>query len=70
MQQQYPIKVQSIRAKGRKERPFVSVPVPLAVAIGLQQGENVQWELVSNRELRLIRLDPNPPEHAKKDPAE
>ena len=62
--QQYPMRVQAVRSKGRKECPFVSVPIPLAVAIGLQKGETVQWELISRNELRLIRLDPTPLQHA------
>jgi len=58
MQTQYPLKVQAIRSKGQQPRLYISVPVPLAAAIGLQPGETVQWELLSRGELHLLRIDP------------
>ena len=51
----YPIKVQAIRSKGQKPRPFLNIPIPLAAAIGLEAGEEVEWELLSRGELRLLR---------------
>ena len=33
----------------------------LAVAIGLEQGDEVQWELLDRGELHLIRLKPAAP---------
>jgi len=60
MQIKYPVKVQVIRSKGQKERPYLFVPIPLAVAIGLQPGEKVEWELLSRNELHLVR--PSAPE--------
>ncbi len=54
-QAKYPVKVQVIRSKGQKERPYLFVPVPLAAAIGLEPGEEVEWELLSRDELHLVR---------------
>ncbi len=60
-QLKYPIKVQAIRSKGKKPRPYVNIPVPLAVAIGLEPGEEVEWELLDRGELHLVRKhDPKP----------
>ena len=39
MQAQYPVKVQAIRSKGRTDRFYVFIPLPLAAAIGLEAGE-------------------------------
>jgi len=55
MQIKYPIKVQVIRSKGRPVRLYVALPMALAVAIGLEPGEEVQWELISRRQLQLRR---------------
>jgi hypothetical protein len=54
-QAHYPIKVQAVRSRGQKPRPYVNIPVPLAAAIGLDAGEHVEWELLSRGELRLLR---------------
>jgi hypothetical protein len=58
-QVKYPVKVQVIRSKGQKERPYLFIPIPLAVAIGLEGGEEVEWELLARDELHLVR--PNAP---------
>ena len=55
MPSRYPIKVQAIRSKGQKERLYVYVPIPLAAAIGLEQGEEVQWQLEDRATLQLTR---------------
>lgn len=55
MQVNYPIKVQAIRTKGRPVRLYVALPLALAAAIGLEPGENVQWNLLTRRELHLLR---------------
>ncbi len=55
MQVNYPIKVQAIRTKGRPVRLFIAVPLALAAAINLEQGEEVQWQLRSRDELNLLR---------------
>ena len=55
MQIKYPIKVQVIRSKGRPVRLYVAVPMALAVAINLEPGEEVQWELRSRDQLHLLR---------------
>jgi len=55
----YPLRVQAIRSRGQKPRLYVSFPLALAAAIGLEPGEEVQWELLDRRELHLLR--PNPP---------
>jgi hypothetical protein len=51
----YPLKVQAIRSKGVKVRLYINVPVPLAAAIRLEPGEEVEWELLSRDELHLVR---------------
>ena len=60
-QTKYPIRVQAIRSKGHKERPYVNIPVPLAAAIGLEGGEEVEWELLNRDELHLVRHHAPPP---------
>jgi hypothetical protein len=55
MQTKYPLKIQAIRSKGQQARLYVYFPLPLAAAIGLQAGEEVQWELLDRRELHLMR---------------
>jgi hypothetical protein len=51
----YPLKVQVIRSKGQQPRLYVSFPLALAAAIGLEPGELVQWELLDRSELHLLR---------------
>ena len=53
----YPLKVQVIRSKGQKARPYVFIPVPLAAAIGIEGGEEVEWELLDRGELHFVRHD-------------
>ena len=61
MQTTYPLKVQAMRSKGQQPRFYVSFPLALADAIGLQGGENVQWELLDRGELHLVRPEAPPP---------
>ena len=61
MQTTYPLKVQAIRSKGQQPRLYVSFPLALAAAIGLEAGETVQWELLDRSELHLLRLQAAPP---------
>jgi hypothetical protein len=56
MQTSYPLKVQAIRSRGQQPRLYVSFPLTLAVAIGLEPGNTVQWELLDQNELHLVRL--------------
>jgi hypothetical protein len=42
MQASYPLKIQAIRSKGQQARLYVYFPLPLAAAIGLEAGEDVQ----------------------------
>ena len=44
MQAIYPLKIQAIRSKGQQARLYVYFPLPLAAAIGMKAGEEVQWE--------------------------
>ncbi len=60
MQTTYPLKIQTIRSKGQQPRFYVSFPLALAAAIGLEPGEEVQWELLDRGELHLVR-DRTPP---------
>jgi len=57
----YPLKIQAIRSPGKQPRLYVSFPLALAAAIGLDPGDQVQWELLDRRELHLVRLGPAPP---------
>ena len=60
MQTTYPLKIQAIRSKGQQPRLYVSFPLALAAAIGLNPGDNVQWELLDRSELHLVRPEPPP----------
>jgi hypothetical protein len=61
MPTQYPLKVQAIRSGKQQPRLYVYFPLPLAAAIGLDAGEQVQWELLDRNELHLRRLRPAAP---------
>ena len=61
MQAKYTIKVQAIRSKTQAPRFYVNFPLPLAAAIGLEAGEEVEWELLERGELRLVRPQAPPP---------
>ncbi len=50
------MRVQVIRSKGQAPRFFVNLPIPLAAALDIQAGEEVQWQLLGRSDLRLIRL--------------
>ena len=56
MQAQYPVKVQAIRSKGRTDRFYVFIPLPLAAAIGLEAGEEIQWSLSDRNNLSVERI--------------
>jgi len=56
MQAEYVMKVQVINSKRRQPRFFVNVPLPLAAALDLMAGEEVQWQLLDRSDLRLKRL--------------
>jgi len=60
MQAKYPLKIQAIRSKNQQARLYVYFPLPLAAAIGLEAGEEVQWELLDRGELHLVRKQPPP----------
>jgi hypothetical protein len=51
----YPLRVQAIRSSGQNVRLYVYLPMPLAAALGISGGEEVEWELLDRRELRLVR---------------
>lgn len=55
MTTKYSLKVQAIRSKGQQARLYVYFPLPLAAAIGLEPGEEVEWELLDRGELHLVR---------------
>jgi len=57
----YPLRVQAIRSRGQTPRLYVSFPLALATAIGLEPGDEVQWELLDRGELHLVRLTTPPP---------
>lgn len=54
-QVKYSLKVQAIRPKGQTPKLYVYFPLPLAAAIGLEPGEQVEWELLDRGELHLVR---------------
>ena len=56
MQAQYVMKVQVIRSKKQPPRVYVNIPLPLAAALDLEAGEEVQWQLLKRTDLRLRRL--------------
>jgi hypothetical protein len=66
MQAQYLMKVQVIRSKRRSPRFFVNLPLPLAAALDLTAGEQVQWQLLDRSDLRLKRLAAPPARRAPK----
>ena len=51
--------IKKSKTKGKQPRFYVSFPLALAAAIGLEGGETVQWELLDRGELHLVR--PNAP---------
>jgi hypothetical protein len=62
----YPLKVQAMRSEHQQPRFYVSFPLALAAAIGLQAGETVQWELLDRGELHLIRPEAPPPSTSRR----
>lgn len=56
MQAKYSIKVQAIRSRKQAPRFYVNIPLPLAAALDVEAGEEVQWQLLGRSELRLVRL--------------
>ena len=67
-QTKYPLKVQAIRSGKQQPRLYVYFPLPLAAAIGLNAGDQVQWELLDRGELHLRRLTVPPPAAKEKIP--
>jgi hypothetical protein len=61
MSTRFPIRVQQMRSKGQQPRFYVSVPLALAAALGIEAGEEVHWELLGREELHLVRLKPAEP---------
>ena len=64
MEMTFRLRVQAIRSKGQIPRLYVTFPQAIAAAIGLEPGEEVQWELLDRGELHLTR--PNAPAPAAK----
>ena len=62
----YPLRVQTIRSSGQNTRFFVYIPMPLAAALAISGGEPVEWRLLARDELRLLRVEPSPPENEKR----
>lgn len=59
MQAKYSVKVQAIRSKGRTDRFYAFIPLPLAAAIGLEAGEEIQWSLMDRNNLSVQRVGPS-----------
>ena len=68
MSTSFPLRIQAIRSKGQNPRLYVNFPLALAAAIGLEPGEEVQWELLDRGELHLVR--PNAPAPTTKSKAQ
>ena len=51
------MKVQVIRSQRQSPRFYVNIPLPLAAALVLAAGEQVQWQLLGRSDLRLMRLE-------------
>jgi len=68
MEVTYPLRVQAMRSRGQKPRLYVSFPLALAAAIGLEPGDEVQWELLDRAELHLVRVKTAPPAAKSKSP--
>jgi len=66
MQAKYSIKVQVIRSRKQAPRFYVNMPLPLAAALDLEAGEEVQWQLLGRQELRLVRLEACKPAKKRK----
>ena len=49
-----------IRSKSREPRFYVNIPLPLAAALDLEAGEEIQWQLLERSDLHLKRLEPAP----------
>lgn len=60
MQAEYPMKVQVIRSKNQPPRYYVNIPLPVAAALEIRGGEEVQWQLLDRNDLRLLRRAPTP----------
>jgi hypothetical protein len=63
----YPLKIQASCSKGQKPRLYLSFPLPLTETLGLNPGDEVQWDLIARNQLRLLRLEPSPTK-AKRSP--
>jgi len=61
MQAEYVMKVQVIRSKRQPPRFYVNIPLPLAAALDLEAGEEVQWQLLDRTDLRLRRRSAKKP---------
>lgn len=66
MQATYSIKVQVIRSRTQAPRFYVNIPLPLAAALDVEAGEEVQWQLLGREELRLVRLEARKPAKNRK----
>ncbi len=66
MHAEYVMKVQVIRSKRQPPRFYVNIPLPLAAALDLEAGEQVQWQLLERTDLRLRRLQAKKPRRRTK----
>ncbi|MEK7676456.1 MAG: hypothetical protein AAB676_11560 [Verrucomicrobiota bacterium] len=64
MQAEYSIKVQVIRSQKQAPRFYVNIPLPLAAALELEAGEEVEWQLLDRKDLRLRRHTAAPPQES------
>ena len=55
MSTSFSLRIQAIRSQGQNPRLYVNFPLAPAAAIGLEPGEEVQWELLARGELHLVR---------------
>jgi hypothetical protein len=57
----FPLRVQAIRSRGQNPRLYINFPLALAAAIGLEPGEEVEWELLDRGKLHLRRPNATAP---------
>jgi hypothetical protein len=61
----YPTKMQAIK-RGKSHQWFVNFPAAIALAMGFEKSEIVEWEIIDKRSLKLKRGRPNKKREKKK----
>ena len=56
----YESKVQVIQRGGKNRQYYLICPAPLAAALELEKGEQIEWVVVDRRTLEIRRLEAAP----------